>query len=211
MKARLHRTGRPAFGFTLIELLIAIAILGLLMTAAFGSLTLASRSWQSSISKADTNQDLRRSVDFVTRQFAHLMPMSRDADGERRILFEGRPDFARFVAPAPESLGGGYVVVTLAVEHQAADVDVWFSLARFDPGSPSGFDVRGTWQRPLLAELHDASISYYGAPSDRDEVAWRGTWEVDATRYPGAVRLAGATDNAQPLELFFRIKAEELL
>jgi general secretion pathway protein J len=212
MKSRPLCRSESEAGFTLVELLIAIAILGLLMTAAFGSLTLGSRSWELGISKADANQDLRTSIDFVKRQFAHLVPISRNVDGQDRIVFTGEPDVARFVAPAPESLGSGLIVLTLALERQAADVNVWFSIAPFDPGEPSQQSVREAWQRSLFAELADASISYFGAPTEMDENAWRTSWQRDATRFPGVVRLAGITgDGAQQFELFFRVKAEELL
>jgi len=182
------------------------------MTAAFGSLTLGSRSWERGISKADANQDLRTSIDFVKRQFAHLIPASRNVDGENRIVFTGEPDVARFVAPAPESLGGGLVILTLAVEREAADVNVWFSISPYDPGETADQSIRESWQRSLFGELAQASISYFGAPTERDESAWHTSWQRDATQFPGVVRLAGITsDGAQQLELFFRIKAEELL
>lgn len=212
MKSRQLRPSTSTSGFTLIELLIAISILGLLMTAAFGSLTLGSRSWELGISKADANQDLRTSIDFVKREFAHLVPISRNVDGEHRIVFTGEPDVARFVAPAPESLGGGLVVLTLAVEKQSAETHVWFSIAPFDPGETTDQSIREAWQRSLFAELADASISYFGAPTERDESTWHTSWQRDATKFPGVVRLAGISDDgAQQLELFFRVRAEELL
>jgi len=212
MKSRHLHSGKAPSGFTLIELLIAISILGLLMTAAFGSLTLGSRSWELGISKADANQDLRTSIDFVKREFAHLVPISRTVDGENRIVFTGEPDVARFVAPAPESLGSGLVVLTLAVEKEDAEADVWFSIAPFDPGDTTDQGIREAWQRSLFAGFAEASISYFGAPTERDESAWHTSWQRDATRFPGLVRLSGISDDgAQALELFFRIQAEELL
>jgi len=212
MKPRHPHVSGCASGFTLIELLIAISILGLLMTAAFGSLTLGTRSWELGISKADANQDLRTSIDFVKREFAHLVPISRNVDGENRIVFTGEPDVARFVAPAPESLGGGLVVLTLAVEKEAAEVNVWFSIAPFDPGETTDQSIREAWQRLLFTELGAASISYFGAPTERDESAWHTRWQRDATTFPGVVRLAATSeDGVQELELFFRIRAEELL
>jgi len=197
-------------GFTLIELLIAVAILGLLFTAAFGSLSIGARSWESGIAKADENQDLRRSIDFVRRQFGQLTPLSYRADRQRHIAFSGTPDSASFVAPAPESLANGLVGVSLGIDRKAGGANIWFSIAPLDPGSQSEFATTTPWRRTLRAGLADATISYFGTPYDDDAERWHREWNADAVRYPAIVRIASVSaDGLELPELLFRIPAQE--
>ena len=206
------RRAAPVKGFTLVELLIAVSILGLLMTAAFGSLMLGSKSWRSSIERADTNQDLRTSVDFLRRQFAQLTPLMRNDDGERLLLFTGASDLTRFVAPAPESLGGGLIVVTLAIVRGTDTVGVAFGAVPFDPGLGTQADAGPDWQRMLITELADAKISYFGAPVSDDPHQWHDDWTTEATSFPSVVRLSSTAEDGSPRpDLYFRIRAMEVL
>lgn len=205
-----RRIPTRASGFTLIELLVAVAILGLLFAVAFGSLSIGARSWERGIARADDNQDLRRSIDFLRRQFAQLTPLADNGGRERRIAFAGSADIARFVAPAPESVATGFVVVTLGIDRRGTDVSMWFAVAPLDPGAQSEFAGAIPWRRTLFAELADATISYFGAPFDDGVSNWHREWNTNATRFPAIVRIAsvGADGTRRP-ELLFRIRAQE--
>ena len=210
MNAASQPAGARASGFTLIELLIAFAVLGLLFAAAFGSLSVGARSWERGLTRADENQDLRRSVDFLRRQIAQLTPLTEREEREERIVFTGRRDVTQFVAPGPESVATGFVIVTVGIDRSSPDVSVWFSVAPLDPGNEASLSAATPWQRTLLAELADAKISYFGAQFDDETGAWHDEWAEDATQYPGMVRIASmTTDGTEQPELFFRIRARE--
>jgi general secretion pathway protein J len=200
-------------GFTLVELLVAIAVLGLLLTTAFGALSVGSRSWERGVARAEATQNLRRSVDFLRRQFAHLTPISEVVGREQVIAFTGSPGGVRFVAPAPESLGdAGMVIVALEIEERNDDVAVWFGVAPLDPGQPTDLDKDGIYRRSLFTELAGASISYFGSQKIDEEPQWHADWQRDADRFPTLVRLVTSEiDGPNSPDLIFRIRSEELL
>lgn len=182
-------------GFTLVELLVAMAILGLLMTAAFGSLRLGSKSLTAGVARADEVHDFRSSADFLRRQFAHLTPLIRQTGRERRIAFAGSPDAVRFIAPAPDaSNGAGLVAVTVAIDRETDDAAVWLGIAPFDPGSEEWFGGTETRRVLFKENARDVEISYFGAPYEDDEPAWRREWRGDSLRFPEVVRLSADPD-----------------
>jgi len=203
---------RPvARGFTLVELLVAIALLGLLLTAAFGSLTLGARSWEAAINRAERSHELRSSLEFLRRQFTHLIPLSRHDGRQRVIAFRGGRDSVQFVAPAPEAAGAaGMIAVGLQVERRADSVGIWLTVAPVDPGAEQWLGAAPARRSLLVDGLDDVAIAYLGAPRDDDEIAWRATWLAEAERYPQAVRIAVAGGAGWP-ELVFPVHAEQLL
>jgi len=92
----MNSSRRSRAGFTLVEMLIAITILGLLMTSAFGALRLGGKSWEQGIRYADNTEALRSSSDFLRRQFAQLQPLTWH-DGEQTVIaFEGNASHESF-------------------------------------------------------------------------------------------------------------------
>ena len=178
-------------GFTLVEMLIAITILGLLMTSAFGALRLGSKSWEQGIRYADNTEALRSSSDFLRRQFAQLQAMAWH-DGEQSVIaFEGSASRLRFVTPAPAALeSAGLLLMSLSVDTHNDDVSVSFGTGIIDPGSESWFSAAPTRRNTVLIELESATLDYFGKIDDQHVPAWRSDWPHDATYYPRAVRLS---------------------
>lgn len=202
-----HRITR---GFTLVELLVAIAILGLLMTSAFGALSLGSKSWEQGVRQADENETLRNSSDFLRRQFAQLLPLSWH-DGERKVIaFEGDRSSMRFVAPAPDALqSGGLLLVSLGVRGSPDDTAVNFGIHRVDPGIEDWFENSATRQDAMLSDLGSASFAYFGKFDEQQSTAWHDQWPRDAHYFPVAVRIttsAGENQHALP-DFYFPIHA----
>lgn len=204
MSAR-HRN--RAGGYTLIELLVAIVVLGLLMTAAFGALGIGSRSLAAGIERADRNEDIRAAADFLRRQFAQLVPY-RWHDGEdTRIAFAGDQRTLRFLAPGPEGSDAGQLVVTLSVALHEDHREVWVGAAPLDPGSDDWFDREPATRTRLAAELADARIAYFGSTVAGETAAWHPEWQSDAEFFPAAVRLELEPADGAPARpgLIFRI------
>ena len=181
-------------GFTLVEMLIAITILGLLMTSAFGALRLGGKSWEQGIRYADNTEALRSSSDFLRRQFAQLQPLTWH-DGERTVIaFEGNTSSLRFVAPAPAALASaGLLLMNLSVNRSDETTTVSFGTQIVDPGSVTWFSAAPSRQDVILVDLESAVLEYFGKIDDRGTPAWRSDWPHDATHYPLAVRLSTST------------------
>jgi general secretion pathway protein J len=191
MKSRRKLSRYSISGFTLVEMLIAITILGLLMTSAFGALRLGGKSWEQGIRYADNTEALRSSSDFLRRQFAQLQAIAWH-DGEQSVIaFEGSASKVRFVTPAPAALeSAGLLLMSLSVDTHNDDVSVSFGTGIIDPGSESWFSATPTRRNTVLIELESATLDYFGKIDDQHVAAWHSDWPHDAIYYPRAVRLS---------------------
>jgi general secretion pathway protein J len=185
---------RLGAGFTLVEMLIAIVILGLLMTSAFGALRLGGKSWEQGIRYADNTEALRSSSDFMRRQFTQLQPLSWH-DGERTVIaFSGNASSVRFVSPAPAALdSAGLLLMTLSINSGKESTTVSIGTGIIDPGSDSWFSAAPSRQNTVLTGLESATLEYFGKIDDQDRLAWHSNWPQEAIYYPRAVRLSTST------------------
>lgn len=200
-------------GFTLLELIISLAIFGLMLTVAFGSLNVGSRSWARGVNHADAAQDIRSGIDFLRQQLAQTLPKINRLDGDHAIAFIGESNYARFIAPAPAAAGGGgLVAVTLAIDRTSDGISVLFGVSPVDPGVPILHRETLTLGRELFSDLTDATITYFGAPSIGDDPAWHREWKSNGDTFPIVVRLTTVGDDVDSSrDHFFRIRAEEPL
>src|SRR2546428_1834122 len=94
---------RRARGFTLVELLIALAIVGLLLTIAFGGLRVAMAAWTPGEDRAEAHQHLRAIAFTLARALGAAYPY-RGAKGdapEALKLFNGAEQKLQVVTHAP--------------------------------------------------------------------------------------------------------------
>lgn len=205
-----HTKQQQSSGFTLLEALVAILVLSLIMTAAFGALRVGGRSWEAGITHADDSEALRSVTDFLRRQFGQLLITTWHDDAEQRIAFEGAPDRVRFIAPAPQQLGSaGLLMFTLSVEQDGLDKSLILSHAPIDPGA-EGFEAATDQERLLLAgELQAAHFSYYGSLKTTDSPGWHRHWDGDAEAFPEVISIRiDAPEGSQPWpELHLVIRA----
>ena len=89
-------------GFTLLEVLVAVVIMAVIMTTAFGALRLGGRSWEAGVTRASDNERFRAVADLLRRQVSQVIPMTWPDGSKKRIAFEGASDQLRFVSPAPQ-------------------------------------------------------------------------------------------------------------
>jgi prepilin-type N-terminal cleavage/methylation domain-containing protein len=94
---------RAPRGFTLVEILIALAIVGLLITIAFGGLRVAMTAWTRGEDRAEAHQHVRAVAFTLGRALGAAYPY-RGAKGEAPevvMLFNGAEQKLEFVTQAP--------------------------------------------------------------------------------------------------------------
>jgi len=97
-----RRRLQNAAAFTIVELMVALAILGIVSTAAFGIFTSLSRGYTHTNVAAESQQDLRLSLDFMVREIrmAGLDPL------KTRIFGVTTADAANFAFTADRNFNG---------------------------------------------------------------------------------------------------------
>lgn len=184
-------------GFTLLELLVAIMILTLIMTASFGSVRIASRSWEVGQSRADANAEMRAVSDFLRRRFAQMLSFVWVDGNEERIAFIGEQRHIRFIAPAPESsVGAGLFVYTITAEMEDGAERLVLSYSPFDPGTGDFSEPYNSRRTILSGNLSNASFEYYGREMADIELSWQQTWQRDAELFPSMIRIRTTTDGS---------------
>ena len=184
-------------GFTLIELLVAIMILTLLMTASFGAVRTASRSWEAGHSRANATEQMRASADFLRRQVAQMTLLTWADGDDERIAFSGDADQVRFIAPAPQhSRGAGYLIYQLTAEKDDDGHLLVLSFAPFDPGEADLGDRTLAGHLVLAAGFEDVSFDYFGTEMDDEQPSWKHNWRPDAEHYPSAIRVHTSEDDS---------------
>lgn len=210
--SRLKSQYRLAGGFTLLELLVAVLILTLLMTASFGAVRIASRSWEAGQSRADATEEMRAVSDFLRRRFAQVSAFVWLDGNEERIAFAGDERRIRFIAAAPEySRGPGFLMYSLTTETRGGEVRLELSYAPFDPGAEDFAEPHSSRRTVLVENLTGASFEYYGAEVADIEPAWQRNWRTDAEFFPSMIRIRTATeesDRSWP-DLMFTLRSNE--
>ena len=185
-------------GFTLLEVLIALSILGMIMTTAFGALRLGSRSWESGLSKADESSELRSVPAFLSRQFSQIVPLNWEEGAKPGIAFEGKRHGVRFIAPAPQrQVGMGLYEFSLKSEQGENGVNL---VLYYQPYLPEAgkFQVSELSSHSILLEgVYDASFSFYGASGKGIPFTWQRDWDRRSGRFPALIRLKIENDQDQ--------------
>lgn len=201
----------PAAGFTLLEVMVALVVLGMIMTTAFGALRLGDRSWAAGLERTGRTETMRTVTDLLQRQFRQALPLKWSEKTETTIAFDGTHNRVRFIAPAPQHQGAtGLFEYTLDVEPHtdAARLVLYYRL--HDPDS-TGFQPAGSdAQRVLLvSELETAAFAYYGSSVKGEAPRWHSEWHQDAKTFPQMVRLRLVAHDAQAQwpELFLPLHA----
>ncbi len=209
LRCKLRRAG----GFTLLELLVAIMILSLVMTVAFGAVRLGGRSWEAGIERANASEEVRAVSDFLRRQFAQMIPMSMGDEGVIQIAFAGDRNSIRFIAPAPRHPAvAGLLVYTLVTEEYAAAQRLVLSYAPFDPGAGDLPEAESD-QHLILAEGFAAiSFEFFGKRAADSMPSWHAEWQDDEENLPELVRIRLVAMNGKGNwpELVLNVRVEEL-
>lgn len=182
-------------GMTLLEALVVLALFGLIVVGTLPLIRLAT----SQLARAETQGDASVARDQLDRVLTHLVaraqpPTLSSAPGETYVL-AGDARLLRFVAPAPEALGGAMTTYELAIEGPSGAQSL--ALNWQSPGGPQSV--------VLLRDLTRASFAYLAKAEPVGEAAiWRDAIDGRDTRV-GAVRLMvtsesiGVVDRIVPL------------
>ena len=199
-------------GFTLVELLVAIAILGLFASAAFGAVRTAGRSLDAGLQRADATEVERSVSNFLRRQLAQMAP-TRVPDGdESRLAFAAEGSRLRFIAPAPQySPGAGLLVLELVLLKTDGQTSLILEFGPLDPGA-SEFEFTNASERSVLAEnIGDMVFEYFGAENEDDRPTWKSEWRAEADLYPTLVRLRPRSGDDGWPELVFSVQGQVAL
>lgn len=189
---------RRSRGFTLLEVLIALSIVGLLVTIAFGGLRVAMAAWRQGEDRAEVHQHVRAVAYTLSRALGAAYPYrgTRGTSPEVVVLFDGAEKRLEFVSQAPP----------LPLQAPVAFTAVSIAL---EDGDETGLVVRerALPNRDPFSEgtvvLRDPSVTSLAFKFLSEEGEWLDTWSgQDAKTVPRAIQLRlGVTLQGRPQPL----------
>jgi general secretion pathway protein J len=203
---------RAEAGFTLLEIIVAVVILAMIMTTAFGALRLGDRSWEAGIKRANESEQLRTTGNLLQRQFNQIVPMVWTVDNEPRIAFNGDRRQVQFIAPAPQHHGAtGLFEFTLSAEGVEDDVRLVLNYTLFNPDHTSLGPSDGGRRVQLAERLKSVELEYFGSTKADEAPAWHAEWNTEQASYPEMVRLRVERESGalQWPELLLSLRAEQ--
>lgn len=189
---------RRSRGFTLLEVLIALSIVGLLVTIAFGGLRVAMAAWRQGEDRAEVHQHVRAVAYTLSRALGAAYPYrgTRGTSPEVVVLFDGaekRLEFVSQAPPLPLQAPVAFTAVSIALEDgdEAGLVVRERALPNRDPFS------EGT------VVLRDPSVTSLAFKFLSEEGEWLDTWSGQDTKtVPRAIQLRlGVTLQGRPQPL----------
>ncbi|MES9958210.1 MAG: prepilin-type N-terminal cleavage/methylation domain-containing protein [Sedimenticola sp.] len=184
----LHANGNQG-GFTLLEVIVALSISALLVSLVYGTVRIASRSWeagQAHIELTDTKRIGWRFLQQTLNRARHITDPHEE--GHNHSLFRGDQERLTFVTEMPGHLGlGGLYLVTLETREYTDGIVLQLShlsLAEYRE-SP---DAESTQSAVLIDDLDSLDIAYYGAPDSQDSEQWHNSWQA-AEHLPKLLRI----------------------
>ncbi|MGY2413093.1 prepilin-type N-terminal cleavage/methylation domain-containing protein [Pseudomonas pergaminensis] len=175
-------------GFTLIEVMVAISLLGMLLILVASSLLSTNRTALSTERYAQKLEEVRASQRFLRDTLQGVKEIALPDKRARKWLFDGRPNYLRFIAPVPLGIGGKLKI------HQLESIKT--STGGFEL-RVSFFELDGTqpWGKPqvLLREVRQIRFSYLGLDEMHLKTGWMAQW-LWPERVPQSIRVDIETD-----------------
>lgn len=185
---------KRARGFTLLEVLLALSIVGMLLTIAFGGLRVAMAAWRQGEDRAEAHQHVRAVAYTMSRALGAAYPYrgTRGLSPEAVVLFGGaekRLEFVTQAAPLPLQVPVAFTAVVIAL----------------DDGDETGLVVRerALPNRDPFTEgtvvMRDPSVTSLAFKFLTEEGDWVDTWDgQEAKTIPRAIQLRlGVTVNGR--------------
>lgn len=203
---------RHVRGFTLLELLVAIMILTLMMTVAFGAVRLGGRSVEAGVERSNSSAQVRVVSEFLRRQFAQMIPIAVESDNATENSFSGDQNRIHFIALAPrQATVAGLLAYTLAAEELDDAQRLVLAYVPYDPGASDLSEVESGRHLILADGFATISFEFFGTQTSDSMPSWHGEWPDDEETLPELVRitLVAANDAVRWPELILKIRAEE--
>lgn len=193
-----RKGARNADGFTLLELLVALTLLAVVLTFAFGGLRFGAKAWESGDRRIERLSEFQVAHRVVTRILSQAFPIVLRNDGGLRYAFEGTAAGVSFVAFMPHypDVAGPYII---KLEIVKTDQGNELRLKRA-PFTPSVHDLtlsKSDEDEPIFETPYRMTFSYFDAGEGTGDGAWVERWDHDA-RMPTKVRLRVFTPDDAP-------------
>lgn len=197
---------------------MAVVIMAVIMTTAFGALRLGGRSWEAGITRATDNERFRTVADLMRRQVSQIIPMTWPDGTNKRIAFDGASDQLRFVSPAPQQhRQAGLFEYGLSAQRDGPDTNLILSFIPFNPDSEAFQTPAIDQQLLLVAGLQRVSFDYFGSPANAagrgrtstQPPSWHQRWDASAQNFPDLIRVTMEVNEGQQAwpELYLALPA----
>jgi general secretion pathway protein J len=180
-----------AQGFTLLEVMLSILLLALLLAGTYGAIRTAVQAMHSGESAIDRTNRLRVAQEFMRHQISRIMPLAfaQDKNTNTNLVFDGRGNAMRFVAPMPGYLskGGPYVQTLSFIGNRRGGKQLVFTdemLNGFD------IDLKSDDSEPsiLLDQIRDGRFEFRTLDEEGKMTDWSDKWD-DPSMTPVMVRV----------------------
>ena len=174
-------------GFTLLELLVSLALLSLIATYLFTSLSFGRRAWEvaGSLSEPAAVQAAR---DFIRNRLARARPILTTIGNTQRsvVHFEGKRDTVRFAALArgQTEISGVYDILLSTVSDMRGGRSLAVASSIYGNPTNANGRARGSGRpRVLLENIVRTEFSYFGSVREGKRAEWHPTW-TEPNRLP---------------------------
>lgn len=190
---------RKDAGFTLLELLVSMTIFALLMVVLIGALRIGGREAERLTGEVDKSAQIALVQNFLRDRLGAVQPLVPLTDDSKLVQFDGDAQGVTFVAPAPQSLpAGGLLVFSAALRQGTGPVGgqlvVGWRPLHADPDAVAPANAPTV----LLDHVRAARFVYYGPPTVTEDPDWQTTWQT-MTYLPLLVRLSVTFTNGQTM------------
>jgi general secretion pathway protein J len=162
------------------EMMVVMLLLSVLLLLAAGGLVAAARSSERAADYVTSLEQMRAAQRTLraTISAALPLPIGTGPSSSKPVLFDGRTDELRFVAPLAPYLGGGLRLHTVKLTAHRLTM----SLAMLDPIRPWG-DAQ-----ELLSDVVEGRFRYAGNDPQGKPTGWLEQWPW-TDRLPKSVRV----------------------
>lgn len=176
----INRKRSATRGFTLIEVMLSILLLAVLLAAAFGGIRSAVKGMHIGEDLMDRTNRLRVAQEFIRHQISRVLPLpfGQERGTGENLMFEGKHDLMRFVAPMPGYLSnGGAYVQTLELTNTRNGKQLLFNHWMLN-----GFDKdklrKGDSEPVILMDQVESGKFEYRKLDDQGELEdWSDDWD----------------------------------
>lgn len=174
------RTISATRGFTLIEVMLAILLLAVLLAAAFGGIRSAVKGMHIGENLMDRTNRLRVAQEFIRHQISRVLPLpfGQERGTGENLMFEGKHDLMRFVAPMPGYLSnGGAYVQTLELSNTRNGKQLLFNHWMLNGFDKDKLHKEGSEPVILMDQVESGQFEYRKLDDQGELEDWSDDWD----------------------------------